>query len=184
MNSIQVTFRDLPYSQAVENCIQEHAAKLREYFERFIQCKVVLTISQNHKHQGKLFNIRINLMVPNKEIVVTRQQDQDIYVAIRDAFDALYRQVDNYMRRRRGDVKRHESLLYGFVVRLFPEESFGFIKGQDGNEYYFSATNIASKSFNQLAIGDTVQFLAEPGKDGLQAHRVTVEKHNQMEELK
>jgi ribosomal subunit interface protein len=178
MNSIQVTFRDLPYSQTLENRIHEHAEKLREFFDQFIHCRVVLTISQNHKHQGKLYNVRINLAVPGKEIVVTRKQAQDIYVAIRDAFDALTRQVEDYFRRRRGEVKRHEIPLYGFIVRLFPEENYGFIKGQDGNEYYFSATNVASKTFHQLAVGDTVQFMSEAGNEGLQARRVTLERHN------
>jgi ribosomal subunit interface protein len=183
MNSIQVTFRDLPYSKALETSIHDHADKLSQFYEHFIHCRVVLTISQNHKHQGKLYNVRINLAVPGKEIVVTRQQDQDIYVAIRDAFNALTRQLEDYLRRRRGDVKRHESLLYGFVVRLFLDEGYGFIKGQDGNEYYFSATNVASKTLNQLAIGDTVQFMTEPSNDGLQAHRVTLERHNHVENL-
>lgn len=181
MNSIQVTFRDLPYSQAIDNCIHEHAEKLSQYYDRFIRCNVVLTIPQNHKHQGKLYNIRINLAVPGKEIVVTHQEDEDVYVAIRDAFNALTRQVEDYLRKRRGDVKTHDSLLHGFIVRLFPEEGFGFIKGQDDNEYYFSATNVASKTFEQLAVGDGVQFLTEPGKDGLQAHRVTLERHNHVE---
>lgn len=183
MNSIQVTFRDLPYSQALERNIHEHAEKLSQFYEHFIHCRVVLTISQNHKHQGKLYNVRINLMVPGREIVVTRQQDEDIYVAIRDAFHALTRQLEDYIRRRRGEVKKHETLQYGFVVRLFLDEGYGFIKGQDGNEYYFSATNVASKTFNQLAVGDAVFFLAEPGSDGLQAHRITLERHHHAENL-
>ncbi len=180
MNLIQVTFRDLPYSAAIENHIHEHAEKLSQYFERFIHCRVVLTIPQNHKHQGKLFNVRINLLVPGKEIVVTHQEDQDIYIAIRDAFSALCRQLEDYARRKRGDVKRHDFPLHGFVVRLFPEDTFGFIKGLDGNEYYFSATNIASTTFDHLAIGDLVRFLTEPSADGLQARRVTVARHNHM----
>lgn len=178
MNPIQVTFRDLPYSQAIENSVLEHAEKLREFQDHFIKCSVVLAISQNHKHQGKLYNVRINLAVPGKEIVVTKQENEDVYIAIRDAFDALTRQVEDYFRRRRGDVKRHEIPLYGFIVRLFPEESYGFIKGQDGNEYYFSATNMASKTFHQLAVGDTVLFMSETGSEGLQARRVTLEKHH------
>ena len=181
MNSIQVTFRDLPYSQSLEDSIQDHADKLSQHFERFLHCRVVLTISQNHKHQGKLYNVRINLAVPGKELVVTKQQDEDIHVAIRDAFNALGRQLDDYFRKRRGDVKKHEALLYGFVVRIFPGEGFGFIKGHDGNEYYFSATNVASKTFHHLAVGDTVQFMTEAGNEGLQAHRVTIEKHNHAE---
>lgn len=181
MNSIQVTFRDFPYSKAVDDHIREHAEKLTQYYDHFIRCSVVLTIEQNHKHQGKLYNVRINLAVPGKEIVVNRQQDEDIYVAIRDAFNALTRQVEDYARKRRGEVKAHDSLLRGFIVRLFPEEGYGFIQGQDDNEYYFSTTHIASTTFKQLAVGDGVQFLSEPGKDGLQAHRITVERHKHVE---
>ncbi len=183
MNSIQVTFRDLPYSQALENRIHEQAEKLSQFYEHFIHCRVVLAISQNHKHQGKLYNVRINLMVPGKELVVTRQQDEDIYIAIRDAFNALERQLEDYLRKRRGDVKKHDALQYGFIMRIFPDDGYGFIKGQDGNEYYFSATNVASKTFNQLAVGDTVFFLTEPGSEGLQARRVTLERHNHVENL-
>jgi ribosomal subunit interface protein len=178
MNSIQVTFRDIPYSESLEAHINEHADKLREFFDQIISCRVVLTIPQNHKHNGKIYNVKINLVVPGKEIVVSKQEDEDIYVAIRDAFNALDRQLEDYLRRRRGDVKTHDSPTNGFIVRLFPDEKFGFIKGQDGNEYYFSATNIASTTFDHLAVGDTVRFLTEPSSEGLQARRITVEKHN------
>ncbi len=177
MNSIQVTFRDIPYSEALENQIHDHAEKLSQYFERFIHCRVVLTIPQKHKHQGKIFNVRINLLVPGKELVVTHQQNEDLYIAIRDAFNALSRQLEDYIRRRRGNVKCHDIPLHGFIIRLFPEDNFGFIKGQDGNEYYFSGTNVASTTFDHLAVGDTVQFLTEPSADGLQARRVTLERH-------
>jgi len=172
MNAIQVTFRDLPYSPAIEFHIKEKAAKLREYFERFIYCHVVLTIPQKHKHQGKLFNVRINLAVPGKEIAVTHQLNQDIYVAIRDAFDALGRRIENYLDRRHGDVKAHRFPLRGYVLRIFPDEGFGFIKGQDDNEYYFSLTNVSAKKFHHLRIGDSVHFLTEPSDEGLQARRV------------
>lgn len=178
MNSIQVTFRDIPYSKAVEDHIHDHAEKLSQYFERFIHCRVVLTIPQNHKHQGKLYNIRINLAVPSKELVVTRQQDEDIYIAIRDAFNALSRQIEDYIRKRRGDVKTHLLPVHGFIVRLFPEDDFGFIRGQDGNEYYFSGSNVATTSLDHLAVGDTVRFHSEPSNDGLQARRITIERHN------
>lgn len=178
MNSVQVTFRDIPYSEAIENNIKDHADKLNEFYHQIINCKVVLNISQNHKHQGKLFNVRINLAVPGKELVVTRQENKDTYVAIRDAFNALARQLEDYVRRRRGDVKTHDLPLHGFIARLFPEDKFGFIKGSDGNEYYFSATNIASTTFDHLAVGDPVRFLIALTNDGLQARRITLEKHN------
>ena len=177
---IQVTFRDIPYSQAVEDHIQEHTEKLNQ-FDKINNCRVVITLVDKHKHQGKLYNVRINLTVPGKEIVVTHQESQDLYMAIRDAFAALTRQLEDYIRRRRGEVKAHELPMLGYVVRLFPAESFGFIQGQDSNEYYFNAVHISQPLFEQLAVGDKVQFFPETTNDGLQARRVTIEKHNHVE---
>jgi ribosomal subunit interface protein len=178
MNSVQVTFRDIPYSPTIENNINAHIEDLKRLYDPIIKCRVVLKISQNHKHQGKLFNVRISVTVPRKELVVTHQENENMNVAIRDAFDALTRQLEDYVRCRRGDVKTHDLPIHGFVARLFPEDKFGFIKGTDGNEYYFSATNIASTSFDHLAVGDCVSFLMEPTNEGLQARRITIEKHN------
>ena len=67
MNSVQVTFRDIPYSAALENQIYEHAEKLNEFYDKFTHCRVVITTPQKHKHQGKIYSIRINLTVPGKE---------------------------------------------------------------------------------------------------------------------
>jgi len=181
MNSVQVTFRDFPYSEALETHIYEHVEKIKQFFDHFIHCRVVLSVPQKHKHQGKIFNVRITLLVPGKDIVVTRKENEDIYVAIRDAFDAVMRKLEDYLRRRRGNVKTHDLPLQGSIVRLFPEEGFGFVKGQDDNEYYFSATNVASTTFDRLSVGDVVQFLIESGGDGLQARHITVEKHNHAE---
>lgn len=181
MNSLQVTFRDIPYSYALENNIEEHADKLGEYIKRFIHCRVVLTISQNHKHQGKLYNVRIDLAVPGADIAVTRQLNEDIYVAIRDAFDALLRRIEDYSDKRQGEVKTHSIPVHGRILRIFYDDGFGFIAGQDGNEYYFSVTNLASKRFEQLRIGDNVRFLAQTNAEGLQAHRIIKERsHNSL----
>jgi len=51
--------------------------------------------------------VRIDIKVPGSEIVVNRDKHEDIYVALRDAFDAAKRQVEEFGRRQRGDVKRH-----------------------------------------------------------------------------
>ncbi len=173
MSSIQVTFRDIPYSAALETQIHEHAEKLNEFFDGFTHCRVVLTTPQKHQHQGKIYNVRINLAVPGKEIVVTHQEHEDVYIAIRDAFNALSRQLEDYVRKKRGDVKTHSIPAYGNILRIFPDEGFGFIKGQDENEYYFNMTHLASTRFDSLKIGDAVHFLSEPVDDGLQARRVT-----------
>lgn len=178
MQPIQVTIRDIPSSQALEDHILKKAHKLDHFYHRIQRCKIVVDMPQKHKHQGKLFRARIDLYVPGKELVVNRKLDQDVYVAIRDAFNAAIRQLECYARKRRGDVKRHSGVNFGYVKRLILDEGYGFIQAIDGDEHYFSITNVCFPNFTQLAVGDIVNFISVPANDGLQAHRVTRNNHN------
>jgi len=174
---VQITFRDIAKSEAVETAIREKAERLERFSERIMSCKVMVGMIQKHKHQGKLFNIRIDLTVPGAEIVVNRDKAEDIYVAIRDAFDAVKRKLEEQVRRIRGDVKLHEVEAHGRVARLFAEEGYGFIATPDGGELYFHLYNCVHPDFDQLKIGDEVVFLEEMGGEGLQANRVSRGKH-------
>lgn len=178
MQPVQITIRDFPHSSVLEDHIRKKADKLSQYYHHINSCRVVITFSQKHKHQGKLYSVHIDLTVPGKELAVNHKQDEDIYVAIRDAFNALKRQLESYICKRRGDVKTHEIGFKGIVKRLFMDEGYGFIQGFDGNEHYFSAANVSNPSFYQLNVGDVVEFLSEVANDGLQARRVTIEKQN------
>lgn len=95
---LQITFRDMEASAALEIHIREKAQKLEQVFAGIVSCRVVVEQDARHQHQGKLFNVRIDLGVPGKEIVVDRQPDEDVYVALRDAFDAGKRQLEDYAR--------------------------------------------------------------------------------------
>lgn len=106
---IQITFKDFPHSDAVEMHIREKAAKLETFYPNIIGCHVTVELPHKHQHQGKQHNVRIDIKVPGSEIVVNRDKHEDIYVALRDAFDAAKRQVEEYGRRQRGDVKHHAS---------------------------------------------------------------------------
>lgn len=106
---IQITFKDIPHSDAVEQHIREKAAKLETFYPNIIGCHVTVELPHKHSHQGKLHNVRIDIKVPGGELVVNRDKHEDIYVALRDAFDAAKRQVDEYGRKQRGDVKHHVS---------------------------------------------------------------------------
>jgi ribosomal subunit interface protein len=102
---LQVTFRDVPPSEAVETRVREKADKLGRYYDRIMGCHVVIEMSQRHKHQGKLHSVRIDLTVPGAELVANNAEHEDVYVAVRDAFDAITRQLEDYARRQRGEVK-------------------------------------------------------------------------------
>ncbi|UCH53477.1 MAG: ribosome-associated translation inhibitor RaiA [Pseudomonadota bacterium] len=104
---LQITMRDMAHSDAVETRIREKVDKLHRFYDRIMGCRVVVEMDQRHKHQGKLHRVRIDLTVPGAELVANHAQDEDVYVAIRDAFDAITRQLEEYARRQRGDVKSH-----------------------------------------------------------------------------
>ncbi len=107
MLPVQITIRDISHLSSLEDHIHEKAEKFH-HAKIINKCKVVITSPHNHKHQGKLYSVCIDLMVPGRELI-NRQLNEDVYVAIRDAFDAISRQLDNHVLKRRGKVKAHIS---------------------------------------------------------------------------
>ena len=105
---MQITIRDVEHSEALETHIREKVQKLDEFFKNIMSCRVVVEMPHKHHHQGKQFNVRIDIGVPGNEIVVNRDHSEDVYVSLRDAFDAAKRQLEDYARKIRGDVKKHE----------------------------------------------------------------------------
>jgi ribosomal subunit interface protein len=105
---MQISFRDMEPSGAVEAKIRERVAKLERFYDRIMGCRVVVEAPHRRHHQGKLFHVRVDLTVPGSELAVTREPaerhaHEDVFVAIRDTFDAAQRQLEEYARRQRGD---------------------------------------------------------------------------------
>jgi len=105
---LQITIRDVDHSEALEVRIRSKVEKLEAFFDHIMSCRVVVEVPHKHHHQGKQFNVRIDIGVPGHEIAVNRDHAEDVYVAVRDAFDAAKRQLEDYARKIRGDVKTHE----------------------------------------------------------------------------
>lgn len=169
---LQITMRNLPHSDAMESDIRKKAEKLHIYHDRIMSCRVVIEAVQNRKHQGKEYLARIDLKVPGKEFAVNKHRHVDAYVAIRNAFNALQRQLESFSHKQRGDVKAHEEVQHGKIVRLF--EDYGFIEDINGTEYYFHDTHLANNNFQELIVGAEVHFIEDIAGDTLQAHHVIV----------
>lgn len=111
---LEITFHNMDHSDAVDANIREKAAKLERYFDRIVGCRVVIEAPHKHSRKGKMFEVRVDISVPGKEIVVNRNgpknhAHEDVYVAIRDAFTAACRQLEDHSQKVRGDVKTHQS---------------------------------------------------------------------------
>jgi ribosomal subunit interface protein len=173
---LQVTFRNIPSSDAIETHLNEKAAKLDRFYDRIMSCRSVVDSTQRRHHQGKLYGVRIDITVPGREIAVSRVENEDVYVAARDAFDSAYRILEEHRRRERGVVKTHEETPSGRVVRLFPEDRYGFIRTADERDVYFHGNSVLHDEFPRLKVGTEVSFLEEQGQEGPQAMRVVIKR--------
>jgi ribosomal subunit interface protein len=170
---LQISLHGIEHSNALYNAIRERAEKLDRYYDHIMSCRVVLELGGRHKRHGKQFSARIDLKVPGGEIVVTKEHDEDVQVALRDAFDAARRRLEDYARGQRGDVKRHAAEFTGRIARIDAAQGIGFISTEDGRELYFSRENVVHPAFEHLAVGATVHFIEEAAAEGLQAKRVS-----------
>lgn len=183
---LQITFRNMTSSPAVEAHIRERAEALDRFFGRIIACRVVVEARAHHHRKGKLYHLRVDLTVPGREIVVKRDPSEhhaheDILVAVRDAFDAARRQLEDHARTSRGDIKAHETPSHGHVAQLFKERGYGFIRSSEGGEIYMHRNAVADGGFDALSEGDEVRYVVHEseGDNGPQASTVVpVGKHH------
>jgi hypothetical protein len=102
---VQVTFKGLPVNDEIERACVQHAQGL-EKFGRITSCRVVIDQPHHHKKHGNLFDVRIDLRIPGKEIAVSRTppehtKSEHADVALREAFDEARRQLQDAVRERR-----------------------------------------------------------------------------------
>jgi ribosomal subunit interface protein len=171
---LQFTTRNVSISEVVKDDIREKAVKQDLFSDHIMGLRVMVEAPHRHHRQGIRYLVRINITTPNTEIVIKRQPHEDIYVAVRDAFDAARRKLEDYERRIRGTVKVHETMPHAHVSKLFPDKEYGFLETPDGHEVYFHRNSVLNEAFNRMAVGTEVRFVEESGEKGPQASTVMI----------
>ena len=149
-----------------------------------MSCRVVVESQHRHKRKGNIFHVRIDITVPGNEIIVSRdphkhREYEDVYVAIRDAFDSAARSLREFNEKQQLHVKYHEPESHGVVTLLSPEQDYGLIATGDGREIYFHRNSVLDLDLDDLQVGDRVRFHEEMGEKGPQASTVKLEgKHH------
>lgn len=177
---VEITFRNLGASDALEKNVREKVRKLQQFCDRISACRVVVEANHRHQHKGNLYHVRIDITVPGHELVVSRdpadnRAHEDAYVAVRDAFNAARRQLEKFVRSNRRQAKvhnAHETAPKGRIYELIPMQDYGRIVTPDGREIYFHRNSLASGDFDKLEIGDLVRFNEVRGDEGPQASAV------------
>jgi cold shock CspA family protein/ribosome-associated translation inhibitor RaiA len=193
INPVQITFRNLEASEALEEAIHARVAELDTYHPRIIGCRVVVDVPHRHHERGRHVTVRIELSLPGEDVVVSHEptrypalkdlgeealrKEEDIEavhkyaeVAIREAFDTVRRRLQDVLRRQRGLVKSHQPPDHGRVASLAADH--GFIETADGREVYFHRASVLDDRFSELQVGSEVAFVEERGDKGPQASTV------------
>jgi ribosomal subunit interface protein len=169
---LQITSRDIELPDSIDAIIREKAEKLNIFNDQIISCRVVLEAPHRSQQKGIMYNVRIELTIPGSEVVVKHEPHVDLMAAIRDAFDAAKRQLQNHSRRQRGEVKHHEEVPRARVHELLLEEGYGFLLTADAREIYFHENSVVDGRFSQLKVGLEVRFVEVEGEKGPQASAV------------
>lgn len=172
--SLEITARDFELTEPVERQIREKVAGLESYFNRITGCEVVVEGAVRHHHRGGPFRVRIRITLPRGELEVNRHSAEDLAVAIRDAFDAARRRLEDHVRELRRQVKAHQEPAHGQVKKLDAKEGFGFLETPDGDEIYFHRNSVLPPGFERLKIGTEVRFVQEIGERGPQASSLSI----------
>jgi ribosomal subunit interface protein len=177
---LEIRFHQMDSSPAIEARIREKAAELERFSDRITSCRVTVEKDHRQHHKGNLFRVRLDIGVPGKDVAVTRtgakdHAHEDVYVAIRDAFNAAMRRLEDHMRARRGQVKTHESPLHGTVRMVDRERDFGFVDTAQG-EVYFHRNSVVDGNFAAIEPGSEVRLevAQRESAEGWQATAVRV----------
>ena len=176
---LEISFRNTDRSPAVERVVRQRAQALARHCDRLMHCRVVIEMTGRSQRKGRLYRARIDMKLPRQIISVGHASKAnpghaDVFLAVRHAFDAASRRVQDFSRRRRGDVKLHEEPPHGRIARLFPEDGYGFVRMPDGQEIYFHRNAVVGAAFEKLEVGEQVRVSVheEESEKGPQAGMV------------
>lgn len=174
---VEIAFRGMTSSPAVESFIRTWVAKLEAVYDRIERCDVVVEAPHLRHRQGNQYRVRVTMSVPGGQLVVSRdpgpdESHQDVYVAVRDTFHAARRQLEDHVRRHlRRDIKVVEEPGHARVTFLDVERDWGTLEDADGRRIYFHKNSVLG-GIDRLEIGDEVRFAEEAGDKGPQASSV------------
>lgn len=176
---VQISFRGMEASPSIEAQVRRRADELVQFSDRISACKVMLEAAHRHQRQGRIYHVRVDLSVPGGPLVVNRESGEDhahedLHVAIRDAFDAARRRLQDRMRRLDGQTKAHAAASTGRIARVFAERDYAFLETDTGEEIFVHRNAVVGGGFDRLKVGDRMRYVLDPeeGEKGPQASTV------------
>lgn len=179
---LEIAFKDMETSDFLEGLIRERAARLDRFHGHIVSCRVVVYFPHRSPHGFKPpLGVTVEVTVPGAPTLVAKEaQDQheakgDVGAVVNRAFERMERQLDDHKDIRQGEVKLHAADgETGRVVRLFPEQNYGFVEVAGSPDLYFTRNAVLSGSYDDLSVGDMVRvtIATSEGPMGPQASSV------------
>lgn len=176
---LEIRFHNLDRTEALEAAVRDRALALERFASHIVSCRVTIEAPHQHQRRGQLYRVTVDVRLPGGELVASRSptadhSHEDVLVAVRDAFKATRRQLQDYVRVQRADVKTRIGPPRGTIASLNLAEDHGRIETPDGRSIYFHRNSIVNADFDGLHEGMEVTFHEEPGDAGPQASSVHV----------
>lgn len=181
---LELAFHNMEPSDSIEQKVRERVDRLHRYFARINSVRVAVEVPHRSQKHALTYHVRIQVGVPDKELVVSRDPGDrgahyDPMLAVRDAFEAMEKQLSAHAHKIRGEVKRHESPVQGRILRLVFDH--GFIATNDNREIYFHRNAVVGTDFEDLEEGAPVELDVAYGESPEGPQATTVRTIRRME---
>jgi ribosome-associated translation inhibitor RaiA len=161
---LQIAFKNVDSSASLEALIRERVERLQRFHHHIIGARVVVEVPYRSPESGKLpLGIAVEIDVPGRPPVIAKgEQDRretkgDNTAVVNRVFEAIERQLEQISAIRKGEIKQHGSAGdTGVVVRLFPDQQYGFVEVKDSPDLYFSSDVVSNGSFSNIKVGTLV----------------------------
>lgn len=178
---LEVSYRGVEKTDALEALIQEKVSKLEEVCDHISRCQIAIEKAHTNPSSGSPYRVRIDLTVPpGHELAAVKNPDDGtqyipLEAVIRDTFEAARRQLQELSARQRNEVKTHaQQSITAVVTQLFPEQDYGLIKSLDGQDIHFDRSSMLHDDFEWMEIGTGVQFFLVETEAGPRAVNVKI----------
>lgn len=181
---LEVTYRDVERSEAIDSLIAEKLAKLERLCSYINSCHIAIEKVNDRPSHGSPYRVRIDLTLPpNHELVADSNptdtnQHVGLDTVVRDAFSKIERQLKAQTRQQReaekSQINTDPQDTAALVTKIFREQGYGFIKTLDGEDVYFHRNSVIHDDFDRLEVGTGVRYVATMGDQGPQATTVQI----------
>jgi ribosomal subunit interface protein len=163
---LELSFVNLDHSDAVGQRVRERVDKLERIFGRVTSCHVFVEVPHKQHRKGNRYEVRVEVRVPGGELAVNNKPGdvnahEDLNVAIRDAFNAMERQLEKWKQKASGEVKVHDGQLQGRIAEIDHDKGFGQIAASDGRLVYFHRNSVVGGDFADLRQSDPVELVVQ-----------------------